>query len=192
MHNIIVGKLWVDQSGEIVVKEHTTGANARVKFHPYSYFSREAPRRVTGGVFSPEGTPKYSLEGTWDAAMSCGEVRAVDGSDWDVAEQDTMWVKNDTLPNSEKIYHFTALACSLNEPEEGVAPTDSRNRPDQRLMENQNYPDANSMKLRLEEGQRTRRRAREGRIAAEGPSGISPSFHNLPDRSLLLYYVYLG
>ena len=33
------------------------------------------------------------------------------------------------------MYFFSRLAVELNEPEEGVAPTDSRNRPDQRLME---------------------------------------------------------
>ena len=36
----------------------------------------------------------------------------------------------------EKMYHFSRLAIELNEPEERVAPTDSRLRPDQRLMEN--------------------------------------------------------
>ena len=33
------------------------------------------------------------------------------------------------------MYHFTKFAIELNEEEEGVAPTDSRHRPDQRLME---------------------------------------------------------
>jgi len=170
VHNIIVGKLWVDQSGEIVVKEHKTGASARVKFHPYSYFSRETPRRVTGGVFSPDGSPKYELQGTWDNSMSCAEVLSSDGDNWDTAEQLTRWVKNAPLENSDKVYHFTSMACTLNEPEEGVAPTDARNRPDQRLMEEQNYPAANTMKVKLEEAQRTRRRARESKIAAEGSS----------------------
>ena len=180
VHNIIVGKLWVDQSGEIVVKEHTTGATARVKFHPYSYFSRETPRRVTGGVFAPDGSPKFELQGTWDNSMSCAEVLSSDGDNWKTAEQQTRWVKNAPLEESEKIYHFTAMACTLNEPEEGVAPTDARNRPDQRLMEQQNYPAANSMKVQLEEAQRARRRAREAKVAAEGPTGnvcyISSSF----------------
>ena len=36
---------------------------------------------------------------------------------------------------SDKMYHFTQLAVQLNEEEEGVAPTDSRRRPDQRMME---------------------------------------------------------
>lgn len=49
----------------------------------------------------------------------------------------------------------------MNEPEEGVAPTDSRLRPDQRLMEEGRWDEANAEKLRLEEKQRASRRARE-------------------------------
>lgn len=46
VHNIIVGKLWVDQYGEMDIVNHVTGDKCRLKFFPYSYFSRETPRRV--------------------------------------------------------------------------------------------------------------------------------------------------
>jgi len=49
----------------------------------------------------------------------------------------------------------------LNEPEEGIAVTDSRLRPDQRLMESGRWDEANAEKLRLEEKQRAARRSRE-------------------------------
>lgn len=45
--------------------------------------------------------------------------------------------------------------------EEGLAPTDSRKRPDQRLMEEGKWDEANDEKLRLEEKQRAARRQRE-------------------------------
>lgn len=59
------------------------------------------------------------------------------------------------------MYFFSSLALTLNEPEEGVAPTDSRRRPDQRLMEDGLWDEANAEKQRLEEKQRTTRRERE-------------------------------
>lgn len=40
------------------------------------------------------------------------------------------------------------LAAQLNEPEEGVAPTDSRMRPDQRLMEEGKWDLSNKQKVR--------------------------------------------
>lgn len=59
------------------------------------------------------------------------------------------------------MYFFSELALTLNEPEERVAPTDSRLRPDQRLMESGRWDEANVEKQRLEEKQRAVRRRRE-------------------------------
>lgn len=63
--------------------------------------------------------------------------------------------------NAENMYFFSSLALTLNEPEEGVAPTDSRMRPDQRLMEAGLWDEANVQKQRLEECQRLERKRRE-------------------------------
>jgi len=46
VNNIIVGRLWVDNHGEMDIKNHTTGDNCHLKFYAYSYFSREVPRKV--------------------------------------------------------------------------------------------------------------------------------------------------
>lgn len=62
--------------------------------------------------------------------------------------------------NAENMYYFSELALTLNEREEGVAPTDSRLRPDQRLMEKGHWDEANTEKQRLEEKQRLSRRRR--------------------------------
>lgn len=67
--------------------------------------------------------------------------------------------------DSEKYYNFTVLASQLNEMEEGVAPTDSRLRSDQRLMEFGLWDEANIEKLRLEEMQRVRNRKTNAEIA---------------------------
>lgn len=78
------------------------------------------------------------------------------------------------------MYNFTELAIQLNEPEEGVAPTDSRLRPDQRLMEEAKWDDANREKLRLEEKQRTARKQRE---QAMTNNGSNMSYSNSVDFS---------
>lgn len=59
------------------------------------------------------------------------------------------------------MHNFTEFAIELNEPEAGVAPTDSRLRPDQRLMENSDWNTANIIKQKLEEAQRQRRKSLE-------------------------------
>ena len=45
------------------------------------------------------------------------------------------------------MYGFTDFVCSLNEMEEGMAPTDSRLRPDQRIMEKGDFDKANEEKV---------------------------------------------
>lgn len=74
---------------------------------------------------------------------------------------------------AENTYFFTALALTLNELEDGVAPTDSRRRPDQRLMEDGRWDEANSEKQRLEEKQRSVRREREREAASQRTSSQS-------------------
>ena len=46
VHNIIVGRLWVDNQGEMDITNHTTGDKCHLKYSAYSYFSREPPRKV--------------------------------------------------------------------------------------------------------------------------------------------------
>ena len=55
--------------------------------------------------------------------------------------------------------------------EAGVAPTDSRYRPDQRLMEQAKWDDANNVKIQLEDKQRAARRKLEQQTAAAVEQG---------------------
>lgn len=72
------------------------------------------------------------------------------------------------------MYNFTTFALQLNEPESGVAPTDSRNRPDQRLMEQAQWDTANLEKPRIEEKQRAARRALEKQNEQRALNGLPP------------------
>lgn len=58
-----------------------------------------------------------------------------------------------------RYWGFSDFAMQLNEPDERVAPTDSRFRPDQRELEHGKVDEAADEKLRLEELQRSRRKA---------------------------------
>ncbi|XP_072563320.1 oxysterol-binding protein 1 isoform X2 [Paramormyrops kingsleyae] len=184
VHNIIVGKLWIDQSGEIDVVNHRTGDHCHLKFAPYSYFSRDVARKVTGVVSDKDGKVHFVLSGTWDEKMEVSRVmqssRGGGGENGTDGKQKTvyqtlrareLWKKNPLPEGAETMYYFSSLALTLNEPEEGMAPTDSRRRPDQRLMEQGRWEEANAEKQRLEEKQRSVRREREREAArVAGPT----------------------
>ncbi|XP_061768779.1 oxysterol-binding protein 1-like isoform X2 [Nerophis ophidion] len=174
VHNIIVGKLWIDQSGEIDVVNHKTGDRCHLKFAPYSYFSRDVPRKVTGVVTDKDGKAHYVLSGTWDEKMEFSRImqssKSENGAEgkqrtvYQTLKAKEIWRKNPLPEGAETMYFFSSLALTLNEPEEGVAPTDSRRRPDQRLMEDGQWDEANAEKQRLEEKQRMVRREREREV----------------------------
>ncbi|XP_017776763.1 PREDICTED: oxysterol-binding protein 1 isoform X2 [Nicrophorus vespilloides] len=171
VHNIIVGKLWVDQHGDmdIVGKDAAEGITCHLKYVPYSYFSKDSQRRVKGAVMDTSDTVKWIINGTWDDRVDVSQVtKPVSGSNnnsvYETGAPALAWKRNMPDKEAEKYYGFTLLASQLNEPEDGVAPTDSRLRPDQRLMENGEWDDANKEKLRLEEKQRAARRRREAEV----------------------------
>lgn len=165
VHNIIVGKLWVDHHGDMEIVNHSTKDVCHVKFQPYSYFSREAPRKVTGVVTDSKSQAHWVLQGTWDNKMEALRVVSTESSKgkpvFTTATPKVIWKRVMPPEEYDRMYYFTVLACQLNEPDPEVAPTDSRQRPDQRLMEEGNLEEANTVKVQLEEKQRQVRRIRE-------------------------------
>ncbi|XP_061458628.1 oxysterol-binding protein 2 isoform X2 [Rhineura floridana] len=172
VHNIIVGKLWIDQSGDIEIINYKSKDKCQLKFTPYSYFSRDVPRKVTGLVTDADGKGHYVMSGTWDEKMECSKItqstHGNGGSEgklpkmvYQTLSPKVLWMKYPLPENAENMYYFSNLALTLNEPEDGAAPTDSRLRPDQRLMENGKWDEANVEKQRLEEKQRAVRHKRE-------------------------------
>uniref|UniRef100_A0A669QZB9 Oxysterol-binding protein n=1 Tax=Phasianus colchicus TaxID=9054 RepID=A0A669QZB9_PHACC len=148
VHNIIVGKLWIDQ--------------------------------VTGEVMDPAGKVHFLLLGTWDEKMDCYKVATGSGDNGAEGRQRLheaeesrvpLWKRNQLPKYAENMYYFSELALTLNAPESGTAPTDSRRRPDQRLMENGRWDEANAEKQRLEEKQRLARKRREAEAARATEDG---------------------
>merc|ERR1719369_2225425 len=164
VHNIVIGKLWRDNSGEMELTNHTTMDKCYMKFEPYSYFGG-TPKKVTGTINSSSGKVEWVLNGTWDSKMEgskvIGESLVKGKPSLEIGQTKTLWKRNWIDPQAEKYYNFTRFACELNESEPLVAPTDSRLRPDQRLMEEGKWDEANTEKVRLEEKQRAVRRRRE-------------------------------
>ncbi|CAH2051878.1 unnamed protein product, partial [Iphiclides podalirius] len=176
VHNIIVGKLWVDNHGDMdIIGESGPAAGyvAHLKYLPYGYFSKDTQRKVTGVIKDPQGVPRYVLQGHWDDRVEVAAVTSTsaDNTVCKTGKFTVAWQRVPAPPDSDKWYNFTLLAAQLNEPEESVAPTDSRRRPDQRLMEEGLWDDANTEKLRLEEKQRGARRELEAAAEAAAASG---------------------
>ncbi|CAB4063917.1 OSBP [Lepeophtheirus salmonis] len=204
VHNFVVGKLWIDQMGEMEIVNHKNWDKCHMKFEPYSYFVGGA-KKITGTITSGStGSVEWVLNGKWDSKFEgshvLGETNNKGKSSLEIEAPILLWEVNPPSKESDKYYNFSTFACELNELEDDVAPTDSRLRPDQRLMEDGLWDEANTEKIRLEEKQRTVRKARESEAEALTREGRSPEPYtpiwfrkeNDPQNGDKLIHIYQG
>lgn len=91
----------------------------------------------------------------------------------DIPNSETLWTVDQRPENSVNFYSFTNFALSLNEVEpymkkpNSICKTDSRLRPDIRLLENGDLEGAINEKSRLEEKQREMRKAKKSKKGEE-------------------------
>lgn len=159
LRNIIAGEKYVEPVGNMTIVNESTGEKAVVTFKSKGMFSGRS-EDVGVQTYDPDGDEQsLGLVGKWTASLSITENGNTKGSDspiWSVAE---------LVPDAAKRYGFTIFAAQLNEitrMEKGkLPPTDSRLRPDQRAAEGGDFDEAEKIKGRLEEAQRSRRKALE-------------------------------
>ncbi|RNA08157.1 oxysterol-binding 1 isoform X4 [Brachionus plicatilis] len=185
VRNIIVGKLWIDNVGEMDIINHKTKDVCHLKYFAYSYFSRDPPRKVTGIITDSNNVARYVLNGTWTEQIEGAPVLnpqvVTQQTQLNTGKSKILWKRRIPPAYLESMHNFTEFTVQLNEPEDGVAPTDSRLRPDQRLMEEGKWDEANTEKLRLEEKQRTARKAREQTTMTNKAEGAKNTSGNLED-----------
>eukprot|EP00112_Aurelia_sp_Birch-Aquarium-sp1_P007565 Seg1825.2 transcript_id=Seg1825.2/GoldUCD/mRNA.D3Y31 product="Oxysterol-binding protein 2" protein_id=Seg1825.2/GoldUCD/D3Y31 len=154
IHNIVIGTLWVDHDGLCQITSHDTGEEATVRFTPYK--KSHQYKKLTGDVKDKDGKIHFTLEGAWDENLI---AKPVEGSKYSEMK---LWNTTPKPEDSAKMYGFTSFALRLNDHDENIhCPTDTRKRPDQRLLEFAKVDEAATEKHRLEEKQRHTRKARE-------------------------------
>ncbi|XP_072939299.1 oxysterol-binding protein-related protein 1-like [Epargyreus clarus] len=218
VHNVIVGKLWIEQYGAMEVVCHGgAGLRANLAFKPAGFNNRDL-HRVDGFITDANKKRLRYLYGKWTEYIKCcsaavyeqwakergdeaggqtpshtpkkvlaklnsfkvGALRSMSIQDNEEAENSeevpkpdesynidipgsvTLWEARPRPSNSAQYYQFTEFAMSLNELERDMksqlCPTDSRLRPDVRLLEQGDIDAAATEKTRLEEKQRAARK----------------------------------
>ncbi len=91
IHNIIVGRLWMENHGQMTIRNHATGATCDLDYKAYSIFSSievsaelpavtclhipspsspSQPRTVTGDIKDVAGEQKYLIKASWDRFLA--------------------------------------------------------------------------------------------------------------------------
>ena len=156
VHNLFGGQRWVDQYGDLIITNSRRGIRCKLNFAKASYWSSNRYELV-GSVTDPNGRTVHHLFGKWSEGLYCG-----------VAPSARCVWRPGALPEDHELYYgFSRFAIELNDLETNLVDilphTDSRFRPDQRLLEEGNVPGAEASKLQLEQAQRERRMEKEAR-----------------------------
>lgn len=147
----MVGTKYLEHSGKLTIDNKRTKARCVLEFKPNGYFG--SSNQVAGTVFSSSGKVQTHLEGKWDDQIA----QALESSHLKV-----LWRIAPFPRLAHEYYGFTSFGITLNEITEDIEdklpPTDSRFRPDVRALEEGDIDEAEAQKVRLEEGQRERRK----------------------------------
>ncbi|KAJ9124260.1 hypothetical protein QFC22_001059 [Naganishia vaughanmartiniae] len=154
MRNLIAGTKYLETIGEMVMTNETNGEKCVVTFKEGGW-SGATRNHVAGICYKSDGKTKAAwIDGIWDSHL---EIRY--GGPKDPAHP--LWIVHPWPTKPELNYGFTKWAIGLNELTPDlvgvIAPSDSRLRPDQRLLEEGRFTEADQLKLKLEETQRKRK-----------------------------------
>lgn len=159
VHNIVVGRMWLDNYGEMEIVNRTNGGRCRVTFNKTGWMSdAKSFASIKAVIYDANGKAKIRLGGNWTKRVYEELPKGKKNVIWSVKERPS--------EDASQSYNLTKWAITLNQevPEQErdhVAPTDSRFRPDQRALEHGKWELGNSLKQALEEGQRNRRKKME-------------------------------
>jgi hypothetical protein len=164
VQNILFGTMYIEHSGVMHIMNRTNGESCLIEFGSNNSSSGRnsstgsltlsasasasasfsPKKRLEGHVLAADGTIIDTLEGYWNSYL-----RSEKGG--------LLWEpKGDRKAD---YYSFSAFTMQLNNQlVAGVAPSDSRNRPDQRALEQGDVHRSQNHKVTLESAQRERRK----------------------------------
>ncbi|XP_060063801.1 oxysterol-binding protein-related protein 1-like [Ylistrum balloti] len=201
VHNVIVGKIWIEHYGVMEILCHKTGWKSILNFKQSGWFGKDL-HKVEGYIYDKSKVKRKALYGSWvydlfmlDAAAyddymknsasttspsHSAKSNGASGSsdvnddlsakrlstyDLHIPGQECIWTIHPRPEKSPQYFSFTLFAMALNElnPDTAgqLAPTDSRFRPDIRLLEEGQIDAAAAEKNRIEEKQRSARKERK-------------------------------
>uniref|UniRef100_A0A8C3AJ15 Oxysterol-binding protein n=1 Tax=Cyclopterus lumpus TaxID=8103 RepID=A0A8C3AJ15_CYCLU len=163
IHNILSGQRWIEHYGEMSIKNINGDAcQCKVTFVKARSWSSTV-NEIEGVVTDSNGKVVHSIFGKWHESVFQG----------DPPSATCIWRANPMPVDQDQFYGFTQFAVELNELDSPLrpllSPTDTRFRPDQRLLEEGNTEGAEEQKQRIEQLQRERRKVLEDNNMAHQP-----------------------
>ncbi|XP_027013318.2 oxysterol-binding protein-related protein 6-like [Tachysurus fulvidraco] len=174
IHNVFSQQRWLEHYGDVVIQNLKSDVcSCKLTFVKSRYGDGENKNEVQGVVLDQAGKVVHRFGGSWHEGIFCDTL----------SSPQCLWKPNPQPEDYFEYYGFSRYARELNEltPElkAVLPPTDTRFRPDQRLLENGKVAEADKRKDEVEEKQRERRKE----LAKRGEEHIPRFFRKTVDDS---------
>ncbi|KAG8006737.1 Oxysterol-binding protein-related protein 6 [Nibea albiflora] len=154
IHNVLSQQRWLEHYGEVIIKNTKSDVcTCKITFVKSRYWSSDSSKNeVQGVVLDRAGDVVHRFGGLWHEGIFCDTLPT----------PKCIWKPNVQPDDHFDFYGFSRYARELNERtpdlEAVLPPTDTRFRPDQRLLEEGKVAEADKKKDEVEEKQRERRK----------------------------------
>ncbi|XP_039972538.1 oxysterol-binding protein-related protein 6-like [Xiphias gladius] len=154
IHNVLSQQRWLEHYGEVVIRNTKSDiCTCKITFVKSRYWSSDnSKNEVQGVVLDQAGEVVHRFGGLWHEGIFCDTLPT----------PKCIWKPNVQPDDHFEFYGFSRYARELNELTPDLKavlpPTDTRFRPDQRLLEEGRVADADKKKDEVEEKQRERRK----------------------------------
>jgi len=160
LHNLLIGRTWIDHYGLCTIVNRRTNDSVSITFQKCGFLN-QGRHALVGQVVDSMGKVCIEISGKWNRSIQLSWLYDA-GSELRGTEK-TVWTRPER--NAIGKFRVTEYVLRLNELpdtlERVLPPTDSRLRPDRRLLDRGDTSGAGTWKHRLEEKQRTDRRQRD-------------------------------
>ncbi|XP_042249112.1 oxysterol-binding protein-related protein 7-like isoform X1 [Thunnus thynnus] len=154
IHNVLSQQRWLEHYGEVVIRNTESDiCTCKITFVKSRYWSSDnSKNEVQGVVLDRAGEVVHRFGGLWHEGIFCDTL----------STPKCIWKPNVQPDDYHQFYGFSCYARELNELTHDLKavlpPTDTRFRPDQRLLEEGKLAEAEKKKEEVEEKQRERRK----------------------------------
>ncbi|XP_047427567.1 oxysterol-binding protein-related protein 7-like isoform X2 [Mugil cephalus] len=182
IHNVLSQQRWLEHYGEVVIRNKNSDVcTCKITFVKSRYWSSDSSKNeVQGVVLDQAGEVVHRFGGLWHEGIFCDTLPT----------PKCIWKPHEQPEDHFQFYGFSRYARELNEltPEMKaiLPPTDTRFRPDQRLLEEGKVAEADKMKDDVEQKQRERRKEMAKKGEEHTPRWFSKSLDDA-GREVWLY-----
>ncbi|XP_026102940.1 oxysterol-binding protein-related protein 6 isoform X3 [Carassius auratus] len=184
IHNVLSQQRYLEHYGEVIIRNlKSSVCTCKITFVKSRYWGSDGSKNeVQGQVLDETGNVVHRFGGFWHEGIFCDTL----------PNPQCIWKPNPQPKNYMLYYGFSSFAIEMNELTPDLKPllplTDTRLRPDQRLLEEGKIEETDKKKDEVEENQRERRKI----LAKRGEEHIPRFFRKTLDAAGREVWLYNG